>query len=72
MNVYRRITKLEKNYLMVKCSNDFNLNIPLSIDKVIEDNLPSVDEAMAQLKSAWKESQQADEYFKTKLAKYIA
>ena len=27
MNVYRRITKLEKNYLMVKCSNDFNLNI---------------------------------------------
>ena len=27
MNIYRRITKLEKNYLMVKCSNDFNLNI---------------------------------------------
>ena len=27
MNVYRRLTKLEKNYLMVKCSNDFNLNI---------------------------------------------
>ena len=27
MNVYRRITKLEKNYLMVKCLNDFNLNI---------------------------------------------
>jgi barstar (barnase inhibitor) len=27
VNVYRRITKLEKNYLMVKCSNDFNLNI---------------------------------------------
>ena len=27
MNFYRRITKLEKNYLMVKCSNDFNLNI---------------------------------------------
>ncbi|MFA4980078.1 MAG: N-6 DNA methylase, partial [Sphingobacterium sp.] len=52
--------------------NDFYLNIPLYIDKVIEDNLPSVDEAMAQLKSAWKESQQADEYFKTKLAKYIA
>ncbi len=51
--------------------NDFNLNIPLYIDKPIEDNLPSVDEAMAQLKSAWKESQQADEYFKTKLAKYI-
>ena len=27
MNLYRRITKLEKNYLMAKCSNDFNLNI---------------------------------------------
>ena len=27
MNVYRRITKLEKNYLMVKSFNDFNLNI---------------------------------------------
>ena len=27
MNIYRRITKLEKNYLMVKFSNDFNLNI---------------------------------------------
>ena len=27
MNVYRRITKLEKNNLMVKCLNDFNLNI---------------------------------------------
>ena len=27
MNLYRRITKLEKNYLVVKCSNDFNLNI---------------------------------------------
>ena len=27
MNIYRRITKVEKNNLMVKCSNDFNLNI---------------------------------------------
>ena len=27
MNVYRRITKLEKNYLMVKSFNDFNINI---------------------------------------------
>jgi len=27
VNVYRRITKLEKNYLMVKSFNDFNLNI---------------------------------------------
>ena len=27
MNVYRKISKLEKNYLMVKCLNDFNLNI---------------------------------------------
>jgi type I restriction enzyme M protein len=26
--------------------NDFNLNIPLYVEKIIEDNLPSVEEAM--------------------------
>ena len=30
--------------------NDFNLNIPLYVEKLIEDNLPSVEEAMADLK----------------------
>ena len=29
--------------------NDYNLNIPLYVEKIIEDNLPSVEEAMAEL-----------------------
>lgn len=36
--------------------NDFNLNIPLYVEKVIEDNLPSVEVALADLKTAWSES----------------
>ena len=44
--------------------NDCNLNIPLYIDKVIEDNLPSVEEAMHQLKAAWEESVKAENKFK--------
>ncbi|MEC4114766.1 class I SAM-dependent DNA methyltransferase [Myroides pelagicus] len=51
--------------------NDYNLNIPLYIDKIIEDNLPSVEEAMQQLKETWKESQLAEEKFKTLLNQYI-
>ncbi|MGG5600627.1 type I restriction-modification system subunit M [Myroides sp. C8-3] len=51
--------------------NDYNLNIPLYIDKVIEDNLPSVEEAMQQLKDAWVESQEVEEKFKTLLKQYI-
>lgn len=51
--------------------NDYNLNIPLYIDKIIEDNLPSVEEAMEQLKSAWEESQKAEERFKILLNQYI-
>ena len=45
--------------------NDFNLNIPLYVEKIIEDNLPSVEEALADLKRAWKASQAAEEKFKT-------
>ncbi len=51
--------------------NDFNLNIPLYVEKVIEDNLPSVEEALADLKEAWEESQKAEEKFKTVLSKFI-
>lgn len=51
--------------------NDYNLNIPLYIEKTIEDNLPSVDEAMIQLKAAWSESQKAEEKFKKLLKQYI-
>lgn len=47
--------------------NDYNLNIPLYVEKVIEDNLPSVEEALADLKQAWKESQKADDMLKKEL-----
>ena len=52
--------------------NDFNLNIPLYVEKIIEDNLPSVEEAMADLKKAWKESLEAEEKFKKILKEFIA
>jgi type I restriction enzyme M protein len=47
--------------------NDYNLNIPLYVKKIIEDNLPSVEEALSDLKTAWAESQKADEKFKSTL-----
>jgi len=51
--------------------NDFNLNIPLYVEKMIEDNLPSVEEAMADLKKAWKESLKAEKKFKTILKRFV-
>jgi type I restriction enzyme M protein len=51
--------------------NDFNLNIPLYVEKIIEDNLPSVEDALADLKIAWKESQKAEEKFKTILKDFV-
>lgn len=51
--------------------NDFNLNIPLYVEKIIEDNLPSVEEALADLKTAWEASLEAEEKFKTILEKFL-
>jgi type I restriction enzyme M protein len=51
--------------------NDYNLNIPLYVEKVIEDNLPSVEVALADLKTAWNESLKAEEKFKTILKQFI-
>jgi type I restriction enzyme M protein len=51
--------------------NDFNLNIPLYVEKIIEDNLPSVEEALADLKEAWAASLEAEEKFKTILSNFI-
>lgn len=51
--------------------NDFNLNIPLYVEKIIEDNLPSVEEAMADLKQAWQASLDAEEKFKTILKEFM-
>lgn len=58
-----------ENYVKVSSSedlreNDYNLNIPLYVEKIIEDNLPSVEEALADLKAAWNESLKAEERFK--------
>jgi len=50
--------------------NDYNLNIPLYVEKIIEDHLPSVEEAMGDLKTAWSESLKAEEKFKTILKNF--
>ena len=51
--------------------NDYNLNIPLYVEKVIEDKLPSVEEALSDLKLAWDESLKVEEKFKSLLKIYI-
>ncbi|GLR29419.1 type I restriction-modification system subunit M [Psychrobacter pacificensis] len=51
--------------------NDFNLNIPLYVEKIIEDNLPSVEEAMTDLKEAWQASLEAEDKFKTILKGFL-
>ncbi|MBW6480723.1 MAG: type I restriction-modification system subunit M [Bacteroidales bacterium] len=51
--------------------NDFNLNIPLYVEKIIEDNLPTVEEAMTDLKQAWEKAQVAEEKFKSVLSQFI-
>ena len=51
--------------------NDCNLNIPLYVEKIIEDDLPSVEEAIADLKQAWAASLEAEEKFKNILARFI-
>lgn len=66
---YKAFADVE-NYVKVSSlddlkENDFNLNIPLYVEKIIEDNLPSVEEALANLKMAWNESLKAEEKFKT-------
>jgi type I restriction enzyme M protein len=51
--------------------NDYNLNISLYVEKIIEDNLPSVEEAMKDLKEAWQASLAAEEKFKTVLKRFM-
>ncbi len=43
---------------------DFNLNIPLYIEKETEDNLPTIDEALKQLEEAANEAWKAEDHFK--------
>jgi type I restriction enzyme M protein len=51
--------------------NGYNLNIPLYIDKAVEDNLPTVEEATDKLKAAWNDVQLAEENFKKILSRFI-
>jgi len=50
--------------------NDHNLNIPLYVEKIIEDDLPTVEEALADLKTAWSDCQEAEEHLKEKLREF--
>ena len=50
--------------------NDHNLNIPLYVEKIIEDDLPSVDQALADLKAAWQDCQGAEAHLKAKLKEF--
>lgn len=51
--------------------NDYNLNIPLYVEKTVEDNLPTVEVALAELQTAWAESQAAEERFKNILKGFL-
>jgi type I restriction enzyme M protein len=51
--------------------NDYNLNIPLYVEKIIEDNLPSVEEALRDLKEAWHESIKTEENFRFQISKFL-
>lgn len=51
--------------------NDYNLNIPLYVEKEIIDDLPSLEEAMADLKVAVTESKAAEQRLKELLKEYL-
>ena len=44
-------------------ANGYNLNIPLYVEKEMTDNLPTLEEAKAQLKVAVEEAHEAEERF---------
>lgn len=74
-NWYKSFENVE-NYVKVVSleelkENGYNLNIPLYVEKVIEDNLPSVEEALSELKTAWNECLKAEDKFKTILKDFI-
>jgi type I restriction enzyme M protein len=52
--------------------SDFNLNIPLYVEKIIEDDLPTVEEALDDLKNAWDDSIIAENRLKKILNKFIS
>jgi len=71
---YRKFKDIENHVKIASIKdigeNDFNLNIPLYVEKIIDDDLPSVEEALADLKTAWKTSQKAEAHLKKKLKEF--
>ena len=51
-------------------ANDFNLNIPLYVEKKVEDNLPTVKDALKSLKAAFQEAVKAEDKMKEKLKEF--
>jgi type I restriction enzyme M protein len=51
--------------------NEYNLNILLYVEKILEDNLPSAEEALSNLKIAWNDSLEAENNFKNSLKEFI-
>lgn len=52
-------------------ANNFNLNIPLYVEKEIVDNLPTLEEAKTQLREAVQETRWAEERFKQLLNEFM-
>jgi type I restriction enzyme M protein len=52
--------------------NDYNLNTPLYVEKTIEDKLPSVEEALSNLKTAWNDSLETENKFKDLLKEFVS
>lgn len=65
-----------ENYVKVAtlaeiAENDHNLNIPLYVEKTIEDDLPSVEVALGELREAWEKSRVAEDRFRDLLSKFV-
>ena len=59
------------NSFRTSLENDFNLNIPLYVEKIVEDDLLSVEQAETELKAAWEASLKAERDFKSVLERFI-
>jgi len=51
-------------------AKDFNLNIPLFVEKKIEDNMPTVKEVLKSLKAAFNEAVKAEDMMKEQLKEF--
>ena len=52
--------------------NGYSLNISLYVEKILEDNLPSANETLSDLKIAWNESLESEKKFKDLLKEFIS